>query len=72
MSSKNLGLVVVAHQPYIRQITADGENPSPENDIFFSAVSQTYIPLVRLLHEIEDQNIDARFSIVLSPLKYNF
>ena len=67
MSSKNLGLVVVAHQPYIRQITADGENPSPENDIFFSALSQTYIPLVRLLHEIEEQNIDARFSIVLSP-----
>lgn len=67
MSVKNLGLVVVCHQPYIRKTVADGEIPRPENDIFFTSVSKTYLPLVELLHKIEEQNIRAKFSVVLTP-----
>lgn len=67
MSEKNLSIIVVAHQPYIRHICAEGELPGAENDIFFGALSQTYIPLVNLLHKLEEENVDSRFSLVLSP-----
>ncbi|MGI5059366.1 1,4-alpha-glucan branching protein domain-containing protein [Treponema pectinovorum] len=68
MSVKNLALVVVAHEPYIRHISGEGEFPRPENSIFFSALSQTYIPLVNLLHKLEDEHINAKFSLVLTPV----
>lgn len=68
MSEKNLSIVVVAHQPYVRHICKEGELPGAENDIFFGALSQTYVPLVNLLNKLEAENIDSKFSIVLSPV----
>ena len=68
MSEKNLSIVVVAHQPYVRHIYKEGELPGAENDIFFGALSQTYVPLVNLLNKLEAENIDSKFSIVLSPV----
>lgn len=68
MSVKNLSLIVIAHQPYIRHITEEGVFPGPENDILFGAISQTYIPLVNMLHKFEDEGINSKFSIVLTPV----
>ena len=68
MSEKNLSIVVVAHQPYVRHIYKEGELPGAENDIFFGALSQTCVPLVNLLNKLEAENIDSKFSIVLSPV----
>ena len=68
MSVKNLSIIVVAHQPYIRHVTAEGEIPGAENDIFFSAVSQTYLPLVNLLEKLEKENSSVKFSMVLTPV----
>lgn len=68
MPVKKLALVVVAHEPYIRQIKGEGEMPGPENSIYFAALSQTYIPLVNLLHKLEEEKIESKFSLVLTPV----
>ncbi len=67
MSVKNISMVVVAHQPFIRKITEEDEFPGQEYDLFFGAMSQTYIPLIDMLHRFEEENIISKFSIVLSP-----
>lgn len=67
MSVKNLGLVVVCHQPFIHETLEEEQLPPSQYDILFTAISETYIPLLNLLGKIENQKINAKFSIVLSP-----
>lgn len=67
MPVKNLAIVIVAHQPYVRYITRQGELPGPEYDILFSSISQTYLPIINLLYKFESEGISSKFSIVLSP-----
>ena len=68
MSAKKIALVVVAHQPYIRHCDSNSIGCDAENDLFFGALSQTYIPLINMLHSFEEEHIQAKFSIVLSPV----
>ena len=63
--SKNLILTIVAHQGYIRH--ENERNYALQNDILFSAISQTYLPLLNLFHKFEDEGIDFRLAMVLSP-----
>ena len=54
--AKNLILTIIAHQGYIRH-----ENESEyalQNDILFSAISQTYLPLLNMFHRFEDEGVD--------------
>lgn len=67
MSNKNLVLVICGHQGYIRHIDEDRDY-GPENDILFSAISQTYLPLVNLLNKLKDDGISFKISLVLSPI----
>ena len=67
MSVKNLSIVIVAHQPFFRHVTGENEIPGQENDLLFGAISQTYIPLIDMLHRFEEEGIKSKFSIVLSP-----
>ncbi len=68
MSVNNLGIVIVAHQPYARHITKEGEVPGPEYDILFETLTQTYLPIINLLHKFENEGIKSKFSIVLTPV----
>lgn len=66
MSSKNLVLLVVAHQAYIRH-TDDENKYGRENDILFSSISGTYIPLLNMLNGFSERKIGCKISLVLSP-----
>lgn len=66
MADKNLAFLVIGHQGYIRHI--EDENAyGLENDILFSSISQTYLPLLDMLHRLESENLSFRISLVLSP-----
>lgn len=67
MSSKKLILVITAEQAYIRSTGAD-ETFSAPNDILFSAITDTYIPLVEMLGRLEEENVPFKINLVLSPL----
>ncbi len=64
--SKNLILVIVGHQGYIRHV-ADKENYALQNDILFNSISNTYLPLINLFHRLEDEKINFKLAMVFSP-----
>lgn len=66
MSEKNLVLILVAHQGYIR-CTDSQKDFGAENDILFSAISQTYLPLINLFHKLKKEKVPFKISLVLSP-----
>lgn len=64
--SKNLILVIVAHQGYIRHVE-DEKKYALQNDILFSSISNTYLPLLNLFHKLEDEKINFKLGMVFSP-----
>ena len=69
MSSKKLILVITAEQAYIRSTGAD-ETFSAPNDILFSAITDTYIPLVEMLGRLCEEEVPFKINLVLSPVLY--
>ena len=67
MSSKKLILVITAEQAYIRSTGAD-ETFSAPNDILFSAITDTYIPLVEMLGRLCEEEVPFKINLVLSPV----
>jgi len=67
MARKNLVLVLVGHQGYIRHVE-DGADHEIENEIFFSSISSTYLPLLDMIHRLEADKISFKISLVLSPV----
>ena len=63
--AKNLVLTIVGHQGYIRH--DDEKQYALQNDILFGAISQTYLPLVNMFHRLENDGIDFKLALVLSP-----
>ena len=61
----NLVLTIVAHQGYIRH--ENGDEFALQNEILFSAISQTYLPLLNLFHRLEDEGVDFKLAMVFSP-----
>jgi 1,4-alpha-glucan branching enzyme len=56
--------VLHAHLPYVRH----PEYPQfLEEDWFFEALTETYVPLARVLHGLERDGIDFRLTLTLSP-----
>ncbi len=76
MDEKNLVLVIEANQPYIRKIDAlekdqsVSENSqadfSAQNDILFSAITNTYVPLLNMLSSLEEKNMKFKIGLVLT------
>lgn len=64
--SKNLILVIVGHQGYIRHV-ADKEKYELQNDILFNSISNTYLPLINLFHRLEDKKMNFKLGMVFSP-----
>ena len=67
MSKKNFVLVIVGHQGYIRHIE-NGEEYAAENDLLFTSISRTYLPLINLFHRLEEESVPFKVSLVLSPV----
>jgi 1,4-alpha-glucan branching enzyme len=65
MPAKNLVLVVVGHQGYIRH-TDDQKDYGPQNDFLFTAISGTYLPLLNLFKRLESDSVPFKLSLVLS------
>lgn len=67
MSDKNLVLVIVGHQGYIRHTEHTGDCAA-EEDLLFSAISRTYLPLLRMFRSLEADGVAFRVTLVLSPV----
>ncbi|MBQ6781098.1 MAG: DUF1957 domain-containing protein [Treponema sp.] len=65
--AKNLILVIVGHQGYIRHIE-DGADYASENELLFDSISNTYLPLINLFYRLEAESVPFKVSLVLSPM----
>lgn len=63
MSKKNIVLVVHANQGYIRPM---GEDDPSINEPLFTAISETYLPLLRMMTRLDADRIPFRLGLVLS------
>ncbi len=63
--SKNLVLIVEANQPYIRNIDENFDF-SEQNDILFSAITNTYIPFLNMLARLSSENFEFKLGLVIS------
>ncbi len=59
-----LSLVLHAHLPYVRH---PEHRDFLEEDWLFEAMTETYIPLLRMMHRLWDDGIDFRLTMSLSP-----
>lgn len=60
-----IGLILNAHMPYVRH----PEYPRfLEEDWLFEAISETYLPLLRMLRKLRDEQVPFRITISLSPV----
>ena len=59
-----INLMLHAHQPYVRHLEYE---KFLEEDWLYEALNESYIPLLRMLKNLEDDNVDYHFSICFSP-----
>ena len=64
MSEKKLVLIIEANQGYIPQ-TKDKEGFQVQNSILFSAITETYIPLLNMFCQLEKENIPVENLLIL-------
>ena len=58
-----INLMLHAHQPYVRHLEYE---KFLEEDWLYEALNESYIPLLRMLKNLEDDNVDYHFSICFS------
>ncbi|MGI6433208.1 MAG: glycoside hydrolase family 57 protein [Sphaerochaetaceae bacterium] len=64
MARNSIGLILHAHMPYIRH----PEYPRfLEEDWLFEAIGETYLPLLRMLKKLRDDQVPFSITISLSP-----
>ncbi|MFA6365666.1 MAG: 1,4-alpha-glucan branching protein domain-containing protein [Candidatus Hydrogenedentales bacterium] len=64
MKKPCLALVLNAHLPFVRKPEID---PFFEERWLFEAISETYLPLLRLFRKLETENVPFKLSIAISP-----
>ncbi|MCQ2613624.1 MAG: DUF1957 domain-containing protein [Treponemataceae bacterium] len=67
MSKKSLVMTIVAQEPFIRHVDQADENYS-KNEILFTAISQTYLPLLNMFADLEAEGIAFKVNMVISPV----
>ena len=67
MSVKNLLFVLTCHQGYVRHVE-DEKNYVAENNLLFSSISSTYLPLIRMFRSLAADGIAAKVSLVIAPI----
>lgn len=64
MSENKLGIVLHAHMPFVRHV----EYPRfLEEDWLFESISESYLPLLRMLERLKNDGVRFRLAISLSP-----
>jgi len=64
MGKNKIGLILNAHMPYIRH----PEYPRfLEEDWLFEAISETYLPLLRVFKRLRDENVPFKITMSFSP-----
>lgn len=66
MSNKKLVLIIEADQAFIRNTEKDSHFTA-QNNVLFTALTETYIPLLNMLGRLESEKIPFKFALVLSP-----
>ncbi|MBR5866912.1 MAG: DUF1957 domain-containing protein, partial [Spirochaetaceae bacterium] len=65
MPKKSLVITIVAHQPYIRCPAED--EVSPEIEMLFSSISDTYIPLLNMFEKLDMDSVPFKISMAITP-----
>ena len=68
---KILSIVIKASQDFIRHTDEDLKENAPVLNNFFEAISNVYIPLLRMIEKLEEDTIQFRFALVLPPILCN-
>lgn len=68
MAEKKLVLVLNTSQEYIRHIGEEAELYAGECSLLFEAISNTYLPLVRMLEKFEKEELPVKLALVLTPV----
>ncbi len=64
MSTGYLALVLHAHLPFVRH---PEHEDFLEEDWFYEAISETYLPLLRVFHRLRDDGVPYRLTLSLTP-----
>ncbi len=65
---KNLAIILKANQEFIRHTEEDIQENTPLLALLFESITETYIPLLRMLENFEKDGITAKIGIVLPPV----
>lgn len=68
---KILSIVIKASQDFIRHIDGDIKDNAPILNNFYEAISNVYIPLLRMIEKLEQDKVKYRFALVLPPVLCN-
>ena len=68
---KILSLVIKASQDFIRHTEEDLKDNAPVLNNFYESISNVYIPLLRMIENLESDRIKYRFALVLPPVLCN-
>ncbi|MGC1480832.1 MAG: 1,4-alpha-glucan branching protein domain-containing protein [Chthoniobacterales bacterium] len=64
MPTGSLALILHAHLPFVRHPEHD---EFLEEDWLYEAILETYIPLIRLLRRLAEEDVEARLSLTMTP-----
>ena len=67
MSEKKLAFIIVADQPYVHSDGEDADFTAAASSIFIS-MTETYIPLLRMMERLESDGVDFKLGLVMTPL----
>ena len=68
---KRLSIVIKASQDFIRHTDEDIKANAPILNNFYEAISNVYIPLLRMIEKLEQDKVTFRFGLVLPPVLCN-
>ena len=68
---KILSIVIKASQDFIRHTEDEIKDNAPVLNNFYEAISNVYIPLLRMLEKLEADKVKFRFGLVLPPVLCN-
>jgi len=64
-----VSLVLEAHLPYVKEFNKeDDSSHAGEEERFFEYVSETFLPLLEVLHRLETDHVPFRMAVAISPV----
>lgn len=68
MGNKKLVLVLTAAQDYLRHVNDDEKKYAAVTNSLFESISDTYIPLLKMMENLERNNVSFKIALTLSPM----